>query len=42
MIPKVVLEIDEAKEILKHLDKETPLYNKILNQVVNAEGKGKL
>lgn len=42
MVPKVVLEIDEAKEILKYLNKETPLYNKILNQVVNAEGKGKL
>lgn len=42
MKAKVILEVEEAKEILKNLDKNTSLYKKILNQVVNAEGKGTL
>ena len=41
MEAKVIIEVEEAKEILEKLDKDTPLYNKILNQVVNAKGVGK-
>lgn len=42
MKAKIILEIEEAKEVLEQINKESKLYKKILHQIVNAEGNGTL
>lgn len=38
MEPRVVLTLEEAEEVLKHISKDSELYNNIKEQVLRGRG----
>lgn len=42
MKPVIILEVEEAKEVLDQIDKQSELYKNILDQIVKAEGGHRL